>query len=118
MAWFLRGSPSYPVAWSITAIALRKVQDVGAHRKKMYREKPSMERELWKRSCWILIIFDIYSALSLGRSVCINKEEWVFNTAPCCKQKLNLIVTIWTYHSRLTTSIGKPATPQKPSDSL
>ena len=43
----------------------------------MYREKPSMDRELWKRSFYILIMFDIFDVLTLGRSFCINQEEWV-----------------------------------------
>ncbi|KAJ7072263.1 hypothetical protein C8F01DRAFT_1076366 [Mycena amicta] len=51
LACYLRGTANHPSAgWIFVSIGLRKAQDVGAHRKKVYSDKPNVEEELWKRA--------------------------------------------------------------------
>jgi hypothetical protein len=37
----------------MVGIGIRLSQDVGAHRKKVYNRKPTVEDELWKRAFWL-----------------------------------------------------------------
>ncbi|KAF8345885.1 fungal-specific transcription factor domain-containing protein [Amanita rubescens] len=76
MTFFLRNSIAYPVGWHVVAAGLRKAQDVGAHRKKMYRGKASVDGELWKRAFWFLALFDVFGSVSLGRSCCTSEEDY------------------------------------------
>lgn len=51
-AMFLRGTSLHPGAWIFIGSGLRKAMDIGAHRKKVYKDKPNAEDELWKRAFW------------------------------------------------------------------
>ncbi|KAF8630684.1 hypothetical protein AX15_002827 [Amanita polypyramis BW_CC] len=73
---FLRYSSLHPASWVTMGVGFRKAQDVGAHRKKLYGEKPSVDRELWKRCFWLLILYDIVGAATLGRTCCISQEDY------------------------------------------
>ena len=75
MTLFLRTSSGNPAAWLVMAVGLRKAQDVGAHCKNMYREKVSVDGELWKRAFWHLVLLDFLGATTLGRPCCISQEE-------------------------------------------
>lgn len=75
LGMFLRGTAFHPVAWLLISIGLRKAQDVGAHRKKIYGDKPTIEGELWKRAFWVLVLFDRMASASLGRPCCSGEEE-------------------------------------------
>jgi hypothetical protein len=75
MTLFLRTSSANPAAWVVMAVGLRKAQDVGAHCKNMYRKKVSVDRELWKRAFWLLVLLDFLGSTTLGRPCCINQEE-------------------------------------------
>ncbi|EJD02602.1 uncharacterized protein FOMMEDRAFT_84516, partial [Fomitiporia mediterranea MF3/22] len=75
-AMFLRGSSIGPAGWVIIGTGLRKAMDVGAHRKKVYSPKPSVENELWKRAFWMLVLFDRIGAASLGRPCCVREEDF------------------------------------------
>lgn len=75
LALFLRGTSAYPIAWILIGIGLRKAQDIGAHRKKMYRDTPAIDGELWRRAFWHLVLFDALGATVLGRSSCVSQEE-------------------------------------------
>jgi hypothetical protein len=116
MTFFLRNSIAYPVGWHVVAAGLRKAQDVGAHRKKMYRGKASVDGELWKRAFWFLALFDVFGSVSLGRSCCTSEEECVDFTSVLL-QELKFIVTTLTCPLRLMTSIGRPATLRRHSNS-
>ncbi|KAG9309253.1 fungal-specific transcription factor domain-containing protein [Chiua virens] len=50
--------------------------DVGAHRRKSYNEKNSVEGELWKRAFWLLVLFDCQMSSSLGRPCAIQDEDF------------------------------------------
>ncbi|KAI5118928.1 hypothetical protein M0805_003752 [Coniferiporia weirii] len=74
-AMFLRGSSIHPAGWVVIGTGLRKAMDVGAHRKKVYSPKPSIENELWKRAFWMLILFDRMGSAGLGRPCCVRDED-------------------------------------------
>lgn len=75
MGMFLRGSSSYPAAWVFVSVGMRKVQDVGAHRKKVYSGKPTVDEELWKRVFWHLLAFDRIGGANLGRGFGVGEGE-------------------------------------------
>lgn len=75
---YLSGSNAYPATWLLIATALRKTQDVGAHRKRVYRAEANIDDELWKRAFWNLVILDRLGAAVLGRSYGLSDEESVF----------------------------------------
>lgn len=75
---YLRGTNAFPVAWLLVSVGIRKAQDVGAHRKKIYRADPNVDDELWKRAFWHLVAFDRIGGMILGRGCGIAEEEFVF----------------------------------------
>ena len=75
LGMFLRGTAFDPVAWLFISVGLRKAQDVGAHRRKIYGDKPSIEGELWKRAFWALVLQDRTASVALGRPCCSGEEE-------------------------------------------
>ncbi|KAG1816057.1 fungal-specific transcription factor domain-containing protein [Suillus subaureus] len=76
LGMFLRGTAYHPVGWLFISIGLRKAQDVGAHRKKIYGAKPSVEEELWKRAFWVLVLYDRIGSAALGRPCCSGEEDF------------------------------------------
>ncbi|KAH7914147.1 fungal-specific transcription factor domain-containing protein [Hygrophoropsis aurantiaca] len=76
LGMFLRGTAFHPVGWLFISIGLRKAQDVGAHRKKVYGNKPSVEEELWKRAFWMLVLYDRIGSAALGRPCCAGEEDF------------------------------------------
>ncbi|KAH7888654.1 fungal-specific transcription factor domain-containing protein [Phlebopus sp. FC_14] len=76
LGMFLRGTAFHPVAWLFISIGLRKAQDVAAHRKKVYGDKPSVEEELWKRAFWMLVLYDRIGSAALGRPCCSGEEDF------------------------------------------
>ncbi|KAG2150388.1 fungal-specific transcription factor domain-containing protein [Suillus clintonianus] len=76
LGMFLRGTAFHPVAWLFISTGLRKAQDVGAHRKKIYGAKPGVEEELWKRAFWVLVLYDRIGSAALGRPCCSGEEDF------------------------------------------
>ncbi|KAI0317119.1 fungal-specific transcription factor domain-containing protein [Amylostereum chailletii] len=75
-ATFLQGS-SVPVsAWTLSGIALRMIQDVGAHRRKVYSSRPTVEGELWKRAFWSLFLIDRWMSSMFGRPCALQDEDF------------------------------------------
>lgn len=57
------------------AASIRKVQDVGAHRKRSYKDGVTVENELWKRAYWYLVGFDRTGSAALGRPCSTRYED-------------------------------------------
>jgi hypothetical protein len=52
-AMYLQGSSGlWHASWNLLGAGLRLAQDVGAHRRKVYSEKPTIHDELWRRAFW------------------------------------------------------------------
>jgi hypothetical protein len=50
---FLQGSCALgQAAWSIVGTGIRLAVDVGAHRKNLYSDTPTVHDELWRRAFW------------------------------------------------------------------
>ncbi|KAF8839740.1 hypothetical protein BDN67DRAFT_904930 [Paxillus ammoniavirescens] len=73
---FLRGTSALQACWAIVGIGIRLAQDVGAHRRKAYSSKLSVEGELWKRAFWLLVAWDRQMSSSLGRPCAIQDEDF------------------------------------------
>jgi hypothetical protein len=72
---FLQGASVPSTCWTITGVAIRQAQDVGAHRWKTFGTKPkSIEQELWKRAWWSLVSKDRIASAASGRP-CITQDE-------------------------------------------
>jgi Fungal specific transcription factor domain len=52
---FLQGSSAPQACWTMVGIGLRLAQEVGAHRRKVYSHKLTVEEELWKRAFWYAV---------------------------------------------------------------
>ncbi|KAI0819293.1 fungal-specific transcription factor domain-containing protein [Trametes gibbosa] len=75
-ASFLQGTSAPQACWTIIGIGIRMAQDVGAHRKKVYSPKPTMEEELWRRAFWTLVAMDRHASFALGRPCAIQDEDF------------------------------------------
>ncbi|KAJ7122252.1 fungal-specific transcription factor domain-containing protein [Mycena epipterygia] len=74
---FLMGSGSRKSApWMLVGIGLRLAQDVGAHRRSARAEEPTVERELWKRSFWVLVYLDRCLSSITGRACTIQYDDF------------------------------------------
>ncbi|KAI0260433.1 fungal-specific transcription factor domain-containing protein [Gloeopeniophorella convolvens] len=73
---FLQGCSAPQSCWTMIGIGLRLAQDVGAHRKKVYGNKPSFEDEQWRRAFWVLVVLDRLMSASLGRPCAIQEEDF------------------------------------------
>jgi hypothetical protein len=80
MFMYLRYYVPPAAAWGFNSIGLRKAQDVGIHRKKLYEKDPNPKDELWKRALWIMVGLDREGSVDVGRSCAVREEEWVFPT--------------------------------------
>lgn len=90
---FLQGSSAPQACWTMVGIGIRLAQDVGAHRRKVYSHKLTVEDELWKRAFWyafqttflgrssyvvllrVLVYIDRLVSSALGRPCAIQDEE-------------------------------------------
>ncbi|KAH9929511.1 fungal-specific transcription factor domain-containing protein [Epithele typhae] len=75
IAQYFRGSVVQAGSWFYLSVGLIKAQDVGAHRRKIYGCKPTVEEELWKRAYWHLVAFDRVGSMLLGRPCCSREED-------------------------------------------
>ncbi|KAI1785317.1 fungal-specific transcription factor domain-containing protein [Ganoderma leucocontextum] len=76
MALFLQGSTAPLSTWSVIGAGIRVALDVGAHRKKMYTQAPTVEDELWRRAFWILVLLEWMVGYGLGRPSSIHDEDF------------------------------------------
>ncbi|PBK81933.1 hypothetical protein ARMGADRAFT_976134 [Armillaria gallica] len=76
LAMFLRGTSSHTTAWTFISIGIRKAQDVGAHRRTVYQQKPTVQEELWKRAFWMLVVFDRIGSAHIGRPCGVGEEDF------------------------------------------
>ncbi|KAI0745137.1 fungal-specific transcription factor domain-containing protein [Earliella scabrosa] len=75
IAQYFRGTVAQCGSWFYLSVGLLKAQDVGAHRRKIYGRKPTIEEELWKRAYWHLVAFDRIGSMLIGRPCCSHEED-------------------------------------------
>ncbi|PIL25446.1 transcription factor [Ganoderma sinense ZZ0214-1] len=76
MALFLQGSTAPQSTWPVIGAGIRMALDVGAHRKKMYSPRPTVDEELWRRSFWLLVLMEWMIGYGLGRPSSIHDEDF------------------------------------------
>ncbi|KAI0752266.1 transcription factor domain-containing protein [Irpex lacteus] len=76
IAIFLMGAPCPQVASSVVAHGIRVAQDLGIHRRKCYKSLSPAEGEQMKRAFWILVSIDRAICQGLGKSCCIQEEDY------------------------------------------
>ncbi|KAF8271533.1 fungal-specific transcription factor domain-containing protein [Lactarius quietus] len=75
MAQFQGDTRWHSGAWYTIGLAIRKMQDIGAHSKQSYAKAgPTIANELWKRVWWYLIGLDRMQCVILGRP-CATRED-------------------------------------------
>ncbi|KAI8993102.1 fungal-specific transcription factor domain-containing protein [Trametes punicea] len=72
---YFRGTVAQHGSWFYLSVGVLKAQDVGAHRRKIYGRKPTVEEELWKRAYWHLVAFDRVGSMLIGRPCCTREED-------------------------------------------
>ncbi|THU86590.1 hypothetical protein K435DRAFT_782789 [Dendrothele bispora CBS 962.96] len=77
---FLQSTYFTDLSWVLNGFAIRLAQERGIHRRKSSESKPTLERELWKRAFWHLILFDTMSSISFGRPRATLADD--FDTEP------------------------------------
>ncbi|EKM53328.1 uncharacterized protein PHACADRAFT_259611 [Phanerochaete carnosa HHB-10118-sp] len=75
-AVYLYASPTPNAATVIISYGLRSAMDLGAHKRKVYRQTPNTDDELLKRAFWVLVVLDRTLSCILGRPCCIQDEDF------------------------------------------
>ncbi|RPD52801.1 hypothetical protein L227DRAFT_646228 [Lentinus tigrinus ALCF2SS1-6] len=75
ISMYFWGSNITHSSWTVVGLGLRMAQDMGAHRKKMYKTVPTVKDELMKRAFWALTILDRIYSFGTGRPCAIHDED-------------------------------------------
>ena len=70
LSMYLGGSNIPQGSWTVIGLGLRLAQDMGAHRKKVYDVKPTVESELMKRAFWCVAARSVYKVAMLTLAWC------------------------------------------------
>ncbi|KAE9395424.1 hypothetical protein BT96DRAFT_826284 [Gymnopus androsaceus JB14] len=75
---FLQPTPLGDMTSSLIGMGIRFAQELGAHRKqppgKTHQER--VERELWKRAYWILVVLDFLQSAATGRPRATTEDDY------------------------------------------
>ncbi|KAE9383294.1 hypothetical protein BT96DRAFT_869308 [Gymnopus androsaceus JB14] len=72
---FMGTTTTPEVCWILIGVAVRLLQDVGAHRKQR-NSQASVETESWKRAFWVLYTMDILASTFLGRPRSMSQDDF------------------------------------------
>ncbi|KAK0473659.1 fungal-specific transcription factor domain-containing protein [Armillaria luteobubalina] len=70
------GSSVPEFTWMVVGLGLRYAVEIGLHRKKPKRHKPTVDDELKKRSFWALVTLDRLLSLYEGRPIMMQEEDF------------------------------------------
>ncbi|KZV61983.1 hypothetical protein PENSPDRAFT_658517 [Peniophora sp. CONT] len=71
-------------AWMYTGSGIRYALDIGAHKRRAYGAKPTLEDEMYKRAFWVLIYLDRTMSTAMGRPCGIQEEDFDLEMPHCC----------------------------------
>ncbi|KAL0950434.1 hypothetical protein HGRIS_010385 [Hohenbuehelia grisea] len=91
---FLQNTRSLPSCWVLTGIAIRRAQEIGAHRRLGKNHMPSVEYEQLKRVFWTLVCFDRITSLSLGRPCVVQDDDYDLDLPVECDDEY------WVVHNK------------------
>ncbi|EIW84600.1 hypothetical protein CONPUDRAFT_163679 [Coniophora puteana RWD-64-598 SS2] len=83
-AFYVQGTWTPQSCWTIVGVGIRLAQEVGAHRRKVYGRRPTVEDELWKRAFWILVSLDRAYSSALGRPCAIQDTDFDVDLPVVC----------------------------------
>ncbi|KAE9400224.1 hypothetical protein BT96DRAFT_919621 [Gymnopus androsaceus JB14] len=72
---FMGTTTTPEVSWILIGVAVRLLQDVGAHRKQR-NSQPTVETESWKRAFWVMYTMDILTSTFLGRPRSMSQGDF------------------------------------------
>ncbi|KAI0688002.1 fungal-specific transcription factor domain-containing protein [Cytidiella melzeri] len=72
------------MSWYCIGYGIRVAQLLGAHRKKSYEARPSVEGELRKRAFWALVLYDRTHSSMFGRPLAIQDEDFDLDLPIAC----------------------------------
>ncbi|KAH7106913.1 fungal-specific transcription factor domain-containing protein [Auriculariales sp. MPI-PUGE-AT-0066] len=75
-AMFLWASSAPSAGQALVGLAIRMAQDVGAHQRIVYRDKPNLVDELWKRVFWALVVFESSYGTITGKATVMREESY------------------------------------------
>ncbi|KZV68284.1 hypothetical protein PENSPDRAFT_610193 [Peniophora sp. CONT] len=71
-------------AWMYTGAGIRFALDLGAHKRRAYNTKPTLEDEMYKRAFWAFIYLDRTMSSTMGRPSGIQEEDFDLEMPRCC----------------------------------
>ncbi|KZV68285.1 hypothetical protein PENSPDRAFT_22299 [Peniophora sp. CONT] len=71
-------------SWMFTGNGVRLALDIGAHKRRAYGIKPTLEDEMFKRTFWALVYLDRTLSASMGRPCNIQEEDFDLEMPRCC----------------------------------
>ncbi|VDC00347.1 unnamed protein product [Peniophora sp. CBMAI 1063] len=71
-------------AWMYTGAGIRLILDIGAHKRRAYGPKPTLEDELYKRAFWTLLYLDRTMSSAMGRPCGLQEEDFDLEMPLCC----------------------------------
>ncbi|THU89669.1 hypothetical protein K435DRAFT_760868 [Dendrothele bispora CBS 962.96] len=75
--YYLNATATHDSAWICAGIGLRFAQERGAHRKEPKPTKPTtVERELWRRAFWMLVVHDALFSSLTGRPRSTSPDDY------------------------------------------
>ncbi|KAI0028714.1 fungal-specific transcription factor domain-containing protein, partial [Vararia minispora EC-137] len=75
-AIYMMGSSASHASWNMIGVGIRLSQDIGVHRKKVYKTSPTADEELFKRCFWVLVCLDRWVSSTAGRPCAIQEEDF------------------------------------------
>ncbi|THU89666.1 hypothetical protein K435DRAFT_781503 [Dendrothele bispora CBS 962.96] len=63
-------------AWNFVGSGIRCAQERGAHRRDINNQKPTVEKELWRRTFWTFILFDTHLSAHTGRPMVTTPQDY------------------------------------------
>ncbi|VDB85388.1 unnamed protein product [Peniophora sp. CBMAI 1063] len=70
--------------WVWCGHGIRLAQDVGAHRKRVYDDSPTVEDELYRRAFWILILLEKHLGICMARPTAVKDQDLDLDLPNAC----------------------------------
>lgn len=83
-SYYLHGSSTPQIVWTLVGVGLRFAQERGVHRRKRPGHRWTVEDELWKRAFWVLLSIDRLCCSILGRPCSIHDEDFDVELPAAC----------------------------------
>ncbi|KAJ3781179.1 fungal-specific transcription factor domain-containing protein [Lentinula aff. detonsa] len=86
MMMYLQASSISESSWIILGVAMRLAQAMGLHRRQPDQPR-TIRRELWIRAFWVIIIYDTYASMFLGRPRATTMDDFDVELPMDCDQE-------------------------------